>query len=600
MMSWKTTTRCLWAVAALLLPTLTPGSSTLWAQGSASCPNPVPIIGATEGAMAHVRYLADDALEGRNTGARGARCAADYLASYFRKLGLRGAGPNGSFFQDFEVQMGSVLGSENSFGIDNEPLALNEAWIPFGFASSGQLSGNLVYGGPGVSMPGNPDDRFAHIDLEGKIVVVEGANPHGAGTASVAGDPHHKATIAAGRGASAVLVLLEEGQSLPRPEGEERPTVRIPALAISGQAAQAVRAAAEAGKEARLTTTIEPRMVEVRNVVAMIPGSDPSLAREVVIVGAHFDHLGHGGDGSLAPDSRDVHNGADDNASGTAALLEVASRLAGSGNSPSRSVLFIAFTGEEKGLWGSGHYVKNPLIPLENTVAMVNMDMVGRLRDNTLTVYGTGTAQEFPEILEDVNGTQPEPFVLTEIPDGYGASDHSSFYGESIPVLMLFTNTHADYHTPADDWQLIEVEGLDRIVGFAADLTGTLAGSADSEALAVTYLEGAGNPHGSMAAAADDEDAPPSRGYGAYMGTIPDMTPQDYGVRITGVREGSPAEKAGLQGGDILVEFGGHEITDLYAYTYALREFQPGDEIVVVVLRNGERMSFTAVLSSRG
>jgi aminopeptidase YwaD len=599
MMSRKMTTRSLWALAAFLLPTLTPGSSTLSAQTQASCPNPAPLIGELEGAMAHVRYLADDALEGRGTGTRGARCAADYIAGYFQALGLEGAGPDGSYFQTFQVQLGSILGQENHLQVGGRALELAQSWIPFGFAASGSASGDLIYGGPGVSMPGTEMDRFAHLDIEGKIVVVEGANPHGSGSGSVAGDPHHKAAIAAGRGASAIIILLEEGRGLPAPELEERPAVKIPALAISGDLAEAVRDAAKGEEAAELSATVEPRMVEVRNVVAMIPGT--ASDEEVVIIGAHYDHLGNGGDGSLAPDSEDVHNGADDNASGTAALMEVAQELATSPTRPSRTILFMAFTAEEKGLWGSGHYVNNPLLPMENTVAMMNMDMVGRLRENTLTVYGTGTAEEFPSLLDEVNASQPQPFVLNSIADGYGASDHSSFYGASVPVLMLFTNTHADYHTPADDWELIEVDGLDRISEFASDLTRDLAGSVRAEAVALTYQAGAGNPHGAMAAAADDEEGgPPSRGYGAYMGTIPDMTPQDYGVRITGTREGSPADKAGLQGGDVLVEFGGHEITDLYAYTYALREFKPGDEIVVVVIRDGERMSFTATLTSRG
>jgi len=545
--------------------------------------------------MAHVRYLSDDALEGRETGTASARCAADYIATFFQELGMEGAGPDGSYFQTFEVQMGSILGSGNNLRVSDREMGVGEDWTPFGFASSGTVSGALIYGGPGVSMPGDERDRYAHLDIEGKIVVVEGADPHGSEGSSLAGDPHHKASIAAGRGAAAVLILLGDEQTLPRPEAEQRPSVRIPAIAISGAAAQAVRAAAAAGEGAEMTASVEPRMVEVRNVVASIPGADPTLSREVFVVGAHYDHLGYGGDGSLAPDSRDVHNGADDNASGTAALMEVAHNLVASGTHFDRTVIFLAFTGEEKGLWGSGYYVNNPLIPLENTVAMMNMDMVGRLRENTLTVYGTGTAEEFPELLEDVNGMQSEPFVLTSIPDGFGASDHSSFYGEKVPALMLFTNTHADYHTPADDWELINVEGMNRVVEFATDLTGKVAGSEATQALALTYIEGAGNPHG-MAA---DEDAGPSRGSGAYMGTIPDMTPQDFGVRVTGVRGGSPAEKAGIQGGDILVEFGGHEISDLYAYTYALREFQPGDEVVVVVIRDGERMSFTAILCSR-
>jgi membrane-associated protease RseP (regulator of RpoE activity) len=315
------------------------------------------------------------------------------------------------------------------------------------------------------------------------------------------------------------------------------------------------------------------------------------------VLGAHYDHLGLGGEGSLAPDARAVHNGADDNASGTANLMEVARIIIESGKRPSRSILFLAFTGEEKGLWGSGHYVAEPLLPVDNTVAMMNMDMVGRLRENTLTVYGTGTAQEWPALLERLNQAQAEPFVLVSIPDGFGPSDHSSFYGANIPVLMLFTNTHSDYHRPEDDWELINKEGLQRIASFAADIALDVAGSDVAGPIAMTLIEGAGSPAGG--GMPTDQDAPASPGYGAYMGTIPDMTPQEFGVRITGVREESPAEKAGLQGGDTIVEFGGKEITDLYAYTYALREHKPGDEVTVVVLRGGERLSFKAVLGSR-
>ena len=596
MMSRKLRSSLLGLFATLLLPGLPGGSSTLLAQAEASCPNPAPLTQGMDGAFAHVRYLADDALEGREAGSLGARCAADYIAAFFQKQGLEGAGPNGSYFQPFTVQMGSQLGKGNAVTIGGHGMGLEQDWVPFGFSSSGQVSGLLVYGGPGVSMPGDPDDRYAHLDIEGKIVVVEGADPHAAGGSPLSGDPHHKASIAAGRGAAAVLVLLEEGQPLPDPVVEMRPSVRIPAVAVSGGAARAVREAAQAGAEAVISASVEPRMVEVRNVVAKIPGSDPTLGREVVVLGAHYDHLGHGGEGSLAPDAHDVHNGADDNASGTAALMEVAQRL--SSFRPSRTVLFLAFTGEEKGLWGSGHYVKAPLLPLENTVTMINMDMVGRLRDNTLTVYGTGTAEEFPAFLERVNQAQAEPFVLASIPDGFGPSDHSSFYGEDVPVLMLFTNTHEDYHRPEDDWDRINVDGLNRVAAFATGLTEGLAGSASTQAMAVSFLEGAGNPHGAMAAAAE-EGTPPSRGYGAYMGTIPDMTPQDFGVRITGVREGSPAEKAGLQSGDVIVQFGDKEVTDLYAYTYALREYQPGDEVTVVFIRNGERVTTKATLSQR-
>ncbi len=587
-------------LAALLLPAPPEGSSPLAAQEAGACPDPQSLISGMEGPLAHVRYLADDALEGRDTGSPGARCAADYIASHFRKLGLEGGGPDGSFFQEFEVRLGSVFGAENDLRIDGREMGFQTEWVPFGFSASGSARGALVYGGPGVSMPGSEMDRYAHMDIQGKVVVVEGASPQGSG--GMAADPHLKASVAAGRGAAAVLILLEAGQVLPDPVSEERPPVRIPALALSGAMADAVRTAAEAGEEATLTAAVDPRMVKVRNVVAMIPGTDSSQGDQAIVLGAHYDHLGYGGTGSLAPDSRAIHNGADDNASGTAALMEVAERLVGRDAPPARSVIFVAFTGEERGLWGSIHYARDPLISLDRTLAMVNMDMVGRLRENTLTVYGTGTAQEFPELLEEVNQAQAQPFVLASIPDGFGPSDHNSFYGEAVPVLMLFTNTHGEYHRPEDDWHLINGPGLERVASFASGLAGRLAGTPGEEVVALTYQAGAGNPHGAMAQAAEEGESSgrPSRGYGPYFGSIPDMTPRDHGVRVTGVRSGSPAEKAGLEGGDVIVEFGGKEITDLYAYTYALREYKPGDSVTVVVLRGEERLTLEATLGERG
>jgi membrane-associated protease RseP (regulator of RpoE activity) len=449
-----------------------------------------------------------------------------------------------------------------------------------------------------VSQPGSEEDRYAHLELEGKIVVVEAADPHGSGQATLAGDPHFKASVAAGRGAAGVLILLQENVALPDPAHERRPSVRTLAAAVDPDQAEKVREAALAGQEAHLTLSLEPRMLAARNVVGLLPGNDPTLGREVVIVGAHYDHLGLGAEGSLAPDAKEVHNGADDNASGTAALMEVARRMAGAPERPSRSVLFLAFTGEEKGLWGSGHYVEEPLFQLENTTAMINMYMVGRLRENTLTVYGTGTAEEWPTLLEELNERQGEPMVISSIPDGFGPSDQSSFYGKKIPVLHFFTNTHSEYHRPEDDWQLINSEGLARVAGFVEEVTSTLAGVGMEEVVALTLVEGTQDPHGG-GMPSDEESAAPSRGYGAYLGTIPDMTPQDFGVRITGVREESPAEQAGLQAGDVIVEFEGREISDLYAYTYALRDHQPGDTVAIVVVREGERVTLTALLGQR-
>jgi hypothetical protein len=329
-------------------------------------------------------------------------------------------------------------------------------------------------------------------------------------------------------------------------------------------------------------------------VVARLPGASPTLRNEHVIVGAHYDHLGHGGEGSLAPDDNSIHNGADDNASGTAALLDIARRLS-AGPRPDRSVLFIAFTGEERGLWGSVYFVREPTIDLERTVAMLNLDMVGRVVDDGLTVLGVGTAAEWDEIIDRANAQLADPLAIAKSPDGYGPSDHSSFYGEGIPVLHFLSNLHEDYHRPSDDWQKINVDGLERVSELAARIASRLA-AGGADAVAMTPIQ---QSRPAAPAAAPSQSSSQSSGYGPYLGTIPDMTPRDFGLRLTGVREGSPAAIAGLQPGDVVVEFDGNPIADIYAYTYALQAKQAGDEVVIVVERNGERISVTATLGQR-
>ncbi len=318
-----------------------------------------------------------------------------------------------------------------------------------------------------------------------------------------------------------------------------------------------------------------------RNVVALLRGDDPDRRTEIVIVGAHYDHLGRGPFGSLEPDANEIHNGADDNASGVAALLETADRLVHR-QPPARSILFIAFTGEEFGLLGSAHYTRSPTIPLERAVAMLNLDMVGRLGTGPLIVYGIDTAAEWEEL---VSGTAAELGLEVAFNgSGYGPSDHTSFYSSDIPVLHFFTNVHSEYHKPTDDWELIDVEGLFSVSALVAGIAERVAERPTRLTLQRT------------------EAPPPARegGYGAYLGTVPDFAPVDFGVRLSGVRAGSPAEQAGMQKGDVLIRFDGAEIDDLYVFTDALRSHAPGDTVEVVVLREGEEVPLVAVLGSRG
>ena len=326
-----------------------------------------------------------------------------------------------------------------------------------------------------------------------------------------------------------------------------------------------------------------------KNVIGILPGRDPVLRNQIVILGAHYDHLGLGGFGSLDPDSTGiVHNGADDNASGAAALIQVAARLATA--RPARTVVFIAFSGEELGLLGSAFYVKQPIYPLASTLAMVNLDMVGRLRNGRLIVYGARSAKEFPALLDSLNWYAG--FDLKAQGDGYGPSDQSSFYAAKRPVLHLFTDLHEDYHRTTDDWQKVNYDGLKRVADFSLGLVTALA----NRTKPLTFLELPTPPVSQMG-------APPASGtpgYGAYLGTVPDMTGSPGGVRLVGVRAGSPAEKAGLRGDDIITRIGTKETPDLQAMTDALRSHKPGEVVEILVRRGASVTTLQATLGVRG
>jgi hypothetical protein len=323
-----------------------------------------------------------------------------------------------------------------------------------------------------------------------------------------------------------------------------------------------------------------------RNVLGMIPGTDPTLAREWVVIGAHYDHLGEGGTpNSMAPGERAIHNGADDNASGVAAMLRAAEQMA-AGPRPARSVLFAAFTGEESGLLGSAHFVANPTLNGGTMVGMINLDMVGRLGASPIIVSGVETADEWRSLVDVAAKRAGLEIALRG--EGFGPSDHTSFYLKDVPVLHLFTNTHGDYHKPSDDWEKIDGPGLDKVSVMVADLAAAIA----SRRPMLTLRRGAGKPPAPGGAA--------SGGPRAYLGTIPDFTPVERGVKLSGVTADSPADKGGVKAGDVIVAIGSHEVADLQAMTDALTALKPGDATTVVVLRGSERLTLHVTLGSRG
>lgn len=328
--------------------------------------------------------------------------------------------------------------------------------------------------------------------------------------------------------------------------------------------------------------TVDREQSDVKNVIAVLEGEGP-LAEETIIIGAHYDHLGYGGPGSAAPGSKDIHNGADDNGSGTVTLIEIARRLASLDKKLPRRIVFIAFTGEERGLIGSAEYAKDPLVPLDKTVAMLNLDMVGRLQSNKMIVQGVDTAKELTPWLEEVNASQVQPaFELIKKTGGFGPSDHATFYSKNIPVLHFFTGTHDDYHKPTDDSDKLDISGMRR----SAELVTAMALKIADAPKKPTFQESIEQPIAARG------------GSRPYFGSVPDFSSTESGYALSGVAKGSPAEKAGIKGGDVIIQFGESKIGNLEDIDGALRKFKAGDKVPVTVKRAGQEVVLEVVLGA--
>jgi hypothetical protein len=334
-----------------------------------------------------------------------------------------------------------------------------------------------------------------------------------------------------------------------------------------------------------LTSDVEREQKQVPNVCGYLRGETD----EYIIVGAHYDHLGMGDFSSMAPSmaGKAIHYGADDNASGTAGLIELAKYFKGRGKMK-RGILFLAFAGEELGLLGSAHYANNALLPADKAVAMINMDMIGRIKDGKVFVGGSGTGSTLKSVLDQVQGKYPLKLDLSE-QGGYGSSDHTSFTAKQIPVLFFFSGLHSDYHRPSDTWDKIEHVAAASLLNLVADVSTQLAQAAERPRFIRTA-----DPRPQAMASASARG-----GSGVYFGSVPDMGAAAGGFKLSDVKEGSPAEKAGLKGGDVIHEFGGKTVADLMEFTYALRACKPGDEVLVKWRRDGKEMEGRTVLTVR-
>ena len=569
-----------------------------------------------------VSYLASEDLEGRLTGTAGALRAATYIADYFRFVGLAPLPQATNFFQPFEFSSGvRVLTNQNSATLHAAAapatLALDKDFRPLAFTANGSVEGEVVFAGYGLSVPGKLGegyDSYAGLDVSNKVVLVlryvpEEADAKRRQELNRYAGLRYKALIARNRGAKALLVVT--GPTSPNAGELAKLTFEtgashsgIVCASISGDVA--ARMFATAGKDlkaiqaaldkedphaegafplknvaVKLTAAVEHVKKSDRNVLAHIP---PVGTKEYVIVGAHYDHLGHGETGGFARKEEEgkVHPGADDNASGTAALLELAGALADESQRMNpvafrRGILFAAWSGEEVGLIGSAHFAEHPAVPLSNVVAYVNFDMVGRLRDNKLNLQVIGSSPAWRKLIEKRNVAAG--FNLTLQEDPYLPTDTTPFYPKNVPVIAFFTGSHEEYHRPADKPDTLNYEGLERIAKFARGLVSDLAAGPERPAYAKVEKRDSGGGREQLR---------------AYLGTIPDYAQEVAGVKLSGTRGGSPAEKAGLKGGDIIVEFAGQKIANIYDYTYAIEAVKIGQPVKVIVLRDGKRVELTA------
>lgn len=551
----------------------------------------------------HLEFLASDSLKGRASGEEGNNIAAQYISEEFKNYGLQPAGEQNNYLQLFDIISGLTAGEKNEFLFGNKKFELNKDFRPLAFSADTAVEGQVVFAGYGISSAHLKYDDYEKIDVKDKVVLLlrytpEGDNPHSMFNNHA--PLRKKVSLAGEKGAKGVLICTgpEDGEDeLVRLQYEiGHGNYGIPAMTVSRAAAMELLGQTEAqfrDMQKKINATKKPNSFpteasvklssqvivqrsRTQNVLGWLEGTDPELRNEFLIIGAHFDHLGMGGINSMYRGEPAIHNGADDNASGTTAMLELAQKL--STQKLKRSLLFIGFSGEELGLLGSKFFADHPTKDLTYAVTMFNFDMVGRLKENQLIIHGMGTSPGFTQMITDLNKTYN--FSLTLKQDGNGPSDFATFYQKDIPVIAYFTNLHPDYHKPSDDADKINLEGEERIAKMAYETIVAIA-NADKR------------PEFTKAKGESDR---PMTGFRATLGIVPNYADDSDGLKIDDVNPGQAAEQAGVKKGDILVKFGPKIIKNVYDYTYALGEYKAGDKIEIVVKRDGKEVKLQAVL----
>ncbi len=576
-----------------------------------------------------IKFLASKELKGRATGSPELEKAAAFIAGQFREFGLKPVDGQ-SYYQALEVTTEARLGKANKLQVTESGRKVSfrfpDDFVPLNISSAAKLKAPVVFAGYGITAPKYNYDDYAGLDVKGKIVLVLRHEPQENDENSVfAGKSYtqhatfaSKASNAKMHGAVGIILVSDRAAHPQEPdqldkfgatEGPfdagipfvEAKEARVePWFKDAGKSVAEIQAAIDKdlkpqsfafpeGLQVELDVDVERLRKTVHNVAGYLPGDTD----EYVIIGAHYDHLGLGGPFSLAPNlTGTIHPGADDNASGTAGVIELA-RWFSKQPKQKRGILFLTFAGEELGLLGSGYYVNHPDFPLDKAVAMLNMDMIGRVRDGKVYVGGVGTGSNLRALVEQA---MPKYHLNVNFSDNAGfegSSDHISFVGKQVPSLFFFSGLHADYHKPSDTWEKIDAPDAARLLDMIAEITDDLR--QEPERTSFVKVSAPANPHGDAAVGPVGGQS----GYGPYFGSVPDFAEGTNGVKFADVREGSPAAKAGFKAGDVMVEFDGKPIQNLYDFTYALRAKQPGDSVKVKVMRDGKPVEATVALTRR-
>lgn len=517
---------------------------------------------------AHVYYLADDKLEGRATGSPGEKLASDYIIRQFLGIGLAPAGENGTYIQTFQAPDGYTPGKENAIRSENQSFTYPDVkpMYPLTHANNFSITANCVSAGYGIDAPSIGYDDYANVDASGKIVIIkfgspDGDNPHSK-YAEFSGD-RDKVKTAREKGAVAVIFYAESTDN--EPDINYKHNIGpsdIPVMYVS----KPVEGAIAGKKEVTMQLDLTPNIRTGHNVIGYIDNH----AKNTVVLGAHYDHLGYGEiEGSLYRGAPAIHNGADDNASGVSLIIELARKLKTDGPSQN-NYLIIAFSGEEMGLIGSKAFTTSTLFGKYNLNYMFNFDMVGRMdSDKDLIINGIGTAPEW----NYVDSLSIDEIHIKTSPSGIGPSDQTSFYLKDIPVLFFFTGSREDYHKPTDDADKVNYPGMRRVFDYVYS--------------ALDTLDTKGALHFTPSADTAEEDIPK---FTVTLGVVPDYAFNGKGMRIDGVTEGKPAAHAGILAGDIVVGLGPYEVSDLYSYMRALGKFAKGDTTQVTIRRKDKIM----------